>query len=352
MELMNIQPQLKDVSLPPVFEEILDIQTWVEASRARTPISIDKIPGDASARQYFRVAMDPTQKNSSFILMKMGTFEGDTPFLQTQRHLEQVGVPVPKIHDLDASRGLILLEDLGDETLLKRLQSSSKPKEQLDLFRRAIDLMVHMQTQATLNKASIDAYGLYFDEEKLNWEVNFTLTHFYNGVLARGVPDEDMKKVRAYFTAICRRLAQEQWFFTHRDFHSRNIMVHDEELFMIDFQDARMGCCQYDLASLLRDSYYQLEEDAILELLEYSYKKLLPHFKPSQTFKQFCEIFDLMSIQRNFKAIGSFASFFNKRADVRYLKFIGNTFENVRRNLTKFPELEPLRHLLFQYYYF
>ena len=71
-----------------------------------------------------------------------------------------------------------------------------------------------------------------------------------------------------------------------------------------------------------------------------------------ENLEEFVRVFDLMSIQRNFKAIGSFASFYMKRQDVRYLKFIGNTFENIRRNLLKFPELDELRYLLYRYYYF
>ena len=59
-----------------------------------------------------------------------------------------------------------------------------------------------------------------------------------------------------------------------------------------------------------------------------------------------------MSIQRNFKAIGSFASFYIRRDNARYLRFIGNTFENVRRNLAKFPEHQRLHQLLFNWYYF
>ena len=66
----------------------------------------------------------------------------------------------------------------------------------------------------------------------------------------------------------------------------------------------------------------------------------------------FTRMFDLMSVQRNFKAIGSFTSFYGKRNDAMYIRFVGNTFENIRRNLAKFPEYGELRKLLFQYYYF
>jgi aminoglycoside/choline kinase family phosphotransferase len=66
----------------------------------------------------------------------------------------------------------------------------------------------------------------------------------------------------------------------------------------------------------------------------------------------FMEVFDWMAVQRNFKAIGSFASFLNRRGNPGYLKYIGNTFENIRRTLLKYPEFGELREILFHYYYF
>ncbi len=325
------------------------IKNWIAKNKKTT--TIEKLPGDASSRRYYRVK----SKNNSYIVMKLQEFieQGEQlPFIQVQRHLFDIGVNVPEIIDVDPVQGMILLKDLGDETLLKRLDTISKTKDQIVWFKKAIDLLLKMQITATRKTAPIDAYGLYFDEEKLMWEVRFTLAYFYNDKLARIIPKKDLKTIEANFEAICKVLANQEWWFTHRDYHSRNIMVLNDKLFMIDFQDARLGCPQYDLASLLRDSYYQLEEDVVDELIEYYVNTLNKQANVNMNPEKFREVFDLMAIQRNFKAIGSFASFYSKRGDVRYLKFIGNTFENIRRNLRKFPQLDDLRSLLYRYYYF
>jgi aminoglycoside/choline kinase family phosphotransferase len=126
----------------------------------------------------------------------------------------------------------------------------------------------------------------------------------------------------------------------------------EDRLVMIDFQDARMGPAQYDLASLLRDSYYQLEESQIQRLLDYYVIRWEAVTGKRIDRAQFEYVFDLMSVQRNFKAIGSFASFHNKRGNATYLKYIGNTFENIRRVLLKYPSYSALREVLFHYYYF
>lgn len=121
---------------------------------------------------------------------------------------------------------------------------------------------------------------------------------------------------------------------------------------MIDFQDGRMGPPQYDLASLLKDSYYQLEEVQIQRLLDYYVTRFEALTGTKMDRDAFMMGFDLMSVQRNLKAIGSFASFLQKRGNPGYLKYIGNTFENVRRTLLKYPQYSKLREVLFHYYYF
>jgi aminoglycoside/choline kinase family phosphotransferase len=113
-----------------------------------------------------------------------------------------------------------------------------------------------------------------------------------------------------------------------------------------------MGPAQYDLASLLRDSYYQLEESQISTLLDYYIIRWEALSGQKLNRRDFVYAFDMMALQRNFKAIGSFASFLNRRGNPTYLKYIGNTFENIRRTLLKYPKYSALREVLFHYYYF
>jgi aminoglycoside/choline kinase family phosphotransferase len=111
----------------------------------------------------------------------------------------------------------------------------------------------------------LEPFHLFFDNKKLMWEVEFTLEHFYRQHLKREISEKDLRTITRSFSEICDFLAEQPTVLTHRDFHSRNIMAvpgngGEDRLVMIDFQDARMGPPQYDLASLLKDSYYQLED--------------------------------------------------------------------------------------------
>ncbi len=348
-----------------------EISSWIKKSR--TIHSVVRLPGDASTRRYYRVISDM----GNHIVMRMEPFSkpnGSTSFLDVQKFLAASGVDVPAVIDVDPGRGFILLEDLGDVTLLKKLQDVRTPDIERHLYERAIDSLVQLQvvSQEVLKKTSaseLQAFSLNFDHEKLMWEMNFTIENFYEGYLKRKITDPDHRILTEGLSGICTLLAEQPRVLTHRDFHSRNIMItqcdedrnkgpnlgdneRGERLVMIDFQDARMGPPQYDLASLLKDSYYQLEESQITILKDYYIAKYEAMAGISIDKPHFTMIFDLMSVQRNFKAIGSFASFMTRRGDPTYLKYIGNTFENIRKTLLKYPQYSKLREILFNYYYF
>src|SRR5271156_5689234 len=136
------------------------VRAWL--SRLGRSVVVNRLPGDASSRQYYRART----RSSSFIVMKLQPFADlgeQLPFIQVQGHLNRLGVNVPQIIDIDAKQGMVLLSDLGDQTLLKRLERVSKRRDQLVWFKRAIDLVLNMQLVATRATAPIDAYGLYFD---------------------------------------------------------------------------------------------------------------------------------------------------------------------------------------------
>lgn len=340
--------------------ETREIFDWLEEKEKFKEIT--KLPGDASTRSYYRA----TTGSGSFIVMKVAPFtqEGENyPFIAVQKHLSSVGVQTPKVLKKDAQKGLVLLEDLGDITLLRKLQEVSDQDTERHLYERVIDTLVDMQSFASSKDAvpSLEHFRLRFDFEKLDWEVQFTMEHFYLKHLGRKIRPPDLKVIKDGFASICQTLADQPTVFTHRDFHSRNIMIvpaipevktSTERIVLIDFQDARMGPAQYDLASLLKDSYYQLDEAQVDRLIDYYIARLEAAIGVNLNRDEFRRVFDLMSIQRNFKAIGSFASFQNLRGISTYLKYIGNTFENIRRSLLKFPDHRELREALFHYYYF
>jgi len=124
----------------------------------------------------------------------------------------------------------------------------------------------------------------------------------------------------------------------HRDYHSRNLMLHEGRLHWIDFQDARMGPAAYDLASLLRDAYVDVPSELRDEMAEEFRQKAVPG-EPREVFRR---RFDLTSVQRNLKALGTFGYMATVRSNPVYLPYIPRTLAHARRNLSRYPQLERL----------
>jgi aminoglycoside/choline kinase family phosphotransferase len=249
---------------------------------------------------------------------------------------------VPRVYSHHPDEGLIVLEDLGDDLLETIVQRGDEALIRA-LYFEAVDLLVRMR-RATQNAATkCMAFELAFDEAKLMQEMDFFLTHFVRGLAAIEPSSKASETLQEFFSIICRRLAEEPRIFAHRDYHARNLLIHEGRLVMIDFQDARMGPAQYDLASLVRDSYVTLPEDFIQELLDGYIEGAC---EKSDSRERFLYIFDVMSLQRNIKALGTFGYQAHVRGSERYLSSIPRTAGYVDRNIRRYPEFSRFRSVV------
>jgi len=233
-------------------------------------------------------------------------------------------------------------QDLGDVTLQAHLGAASAA-EHAALYRQAVALIATLQRRgAELASAGYVPYGIAFDVEKLTWELDFFIKHFveaYRGVVIAPAAREALRRE---FAVLVEELASEPRVLCHRDYHSRNLMLHDERLYIIDFQDARMGPDTYDLVSLLRDSYVDLAEQTVEELLAY-FLALQGHTGSEAAFRA---RFDVMALQRNLKALGTFGYQTTARRNPVYIQYIPRTLRYVRDNLEHLPRFARIRELL------
>ena len=299
---------------------------------------IHPLAGDASARRYFRaVAHD-----DSWVLMLWEPFEdnGQYPFLSVRQHFEKHGVQVPKVVGMRPDKGFVLLEDLGDLTLERKFWENQTQDLSVPYYKQAIDELIKIHYLASADRSPCTAFNVEFDTAKLLWEMNYGREHLLTGLCRTKLSDSVNTELTKNFTSICERLHAEPKFIAHRDYHSRNVMIKLGRVRVIDFQDARMGAIQYDLVSLLRDSYVNMTDDMQELLLSYyldGRKRLAPSL-PTPSRDSFNHIFELQTVQRCFKACGSFASFNMLRQDTRYLKYLAPTLKTVKRSLARFPE--------------
>jgi N-acetylmuramate 1-kinase len=198
------------------------------------------------------------------------------------------------------------------------------------------------EATAAASRVGCICAGLAFDEAKLKWELGFFFANYVNKYLGRKLDPATANAVNAEFRALCSELAGRPRVLTHRDYHSRNLMMQDGRPIIIDFQDARMGPDTYDLASLLRDSYVDLAPQQVDELIAF----FLALNGQSTHDQEFRRRFDLMSLQRNLKALGTFGYMTTSRNNTVYIQYIPRTLAHVKTNLAKYPRFERLRGLL------
>ena len=312
--------------------------------------NIEKLTGDASTRKYYRIWTSSTSYVAC-LDTPMTDIAEEPAFLKLQRVLNLEKVRVPLIFDKDLATGYLLEEDLGDVTFLKEIALISNQEDEFLFYKKAIDLM------AGIHKVDISKYQteqftkMAFDTEKLFAEMEFTKKFFLKMYLGIDVTSSSVEALYKKLYDMCYMISSEPRVLVHRDYHSRNLMIKNGEQIVIDFQDARLGTPLYDLVSLLEDCYYQLDATNKKKLINYYYEEYFKKFDPSKSYEQFLYLYDMMAIQRVFKAIGSFAYIYADRKDLRYVKYIGYAFEKVRSFMLAHEEFSKERKILSSIYY-
>ncbi len=323
--------------MDPRLEQYLTLQGLAPRVSTVMPLT-----GDASDRRYFRVLMKGDQP--IVLALHQGPIEFATmPFVSVARLLQQIPVPVPAILHHSDELGVLGLEDLGDVTLQAHLGAAT-PAEHAALYRQAVSFIARMQQRGeALRSPDYPPYQIAFDLEKLSWELEFFVKHYLLAYKGAALSDAQRDALRAEWAAIVNELAGEPRVLCHRDYHSRNLMLHGGSLYIIDFQDARMGPDTYDLVSLLRDSYVDLTAPQVDELLAFFLALKGDH---SQDETEFRRRFDLMSLQRNLKALGTFGYMTTARNNTVYIQYIPRTLSHVKANLAKYARFTRLQDLL------
>jgi aminoglycoside/choline kinase family phosphotransferase len=307
------------------------------------------LTGDASDRRYFRVLF--RDQPSQVLAVHPGPIEFDKlPFVNVCALLAAMPLPVPAIQGHSDELGIIALQDLGDVTLQAHLGAAS-PAEHAALYRQAVTFIETLQRRGReLASPQYLPYGIAFDVEKLTWELQFFVKHFLEAYRGAVLTAAERGVLAREWAAIVDELAGEPRVLCHRDYHSRNLMLHEGSLHIIDFQDARMGPDTYDLVSLLRDSYVDFTDQQVDELIAFflalKWRDSSAPTGPAGAETEFRRRFDVMALQRNLKALGTFGFQTTSRGNTVYIQYIPRTLNYVRSNLLKYDRFGRLRELL------
>ena len=312
---------------------------------------VEPLFGDASGRSYCRISFE----NTTLVMMRVADIKpgefgrGDsfTDFIAIRNFLSGIGVNVPEILAVIPEQKAMLLEDLGDITLFKLIENDKKNKFQY--IKDALDLLADTQKKL-YNRTKFDTPA---DKRKFTTKLFMDeFYHFYEYMIAKrvyAVPYKNLwPKLEKYCTKISKELYTLPYFFSHRDFQSKNIMVKGGEKYLIDFQDALMAPAVYDLVSLLRDSYITLSKDELSTLLSYFWGTNGVMHEFFNDYAAFEHAFYIQTLQRKMKDAGRFVYLNQVKGKEWFVPYILPTLGYVKDALEKL-ELGGILELLAPY---
>ncbi|MCC5814590.1 MAG: phosphotransferase [Leptospira sp.] len=278
---------------------------------------------EASTRRYFLVEKDRETKK---VLCKDNAINWD--FINLSVFLSQNSIHVPKVISIDSKNNTILQEFCGFDDL-----SVKTDQEYEALLPKLLDLIINLQN---LNPPEM-VKNRRFDYEKLMFEVNLTVNSYTKWKENFNLKTDLLEEFYIFLQETCSFLDQHpDQVFVHRDFHCRNLIQDQEmsqDIYLIDFQDARMGTPQYDLSSILYDAYRPLPTSIRQTMLQEFIAKT-----SSKNYYRFRETYYLQALQRSFKAMGTYLIQVGEKKNLKFRPSLFACLENIQ-------EISQLGHL-------
>lgn len=344
---INVRNQEESFSSLPIVpcmeekkKEIVDLvfRLLRKAGSTLEPEQAELVPfvGDGSQRAFYRlrfpdaasvVAIMPAGRDSAQMA------EARSAWL-IGMHLHRAGIPVPEPLAYDDASGMILFEDLGDLRLHDYLRERTvgDDEELLRIYGTVVRELVRMQVVGGQGFQTSWCWQTpsYDRELMLARESGYFLEALCQGLL----------RLTTYTTALRREFediadqaaAAPAHFFLHRDFQSRNLMLKEGRVRIIDFQGGRLGPLAYDLASLLIDPYVGLTDPVQDALLVEYLRELHLHLRYDPD--RFREEYFYLALQRNLQILGAFAFLGGKRGKSFFLPFIRPALQSLQSRLS------------------
>jgi len=310
-------------------------------------IQLDPLAGDGSDRNWYRA----TYKARSFIISDHGICipESDpllqlNAFLYIGNHLYSKGIPVPRIINHDTLSGMVILDDLGDVHLETQINQKHNSDFTINIYREVMDRLIDFsikgfygfkkewtcQTETYSKELIIEKECRYFIEAFIQNYLNLDITFHEFSDEFEHIADHALKHG---FIGLM-----------HRDMQSRNIMIQNSHVYFIDFQSARLGPLQYDLASLLIDPYVNLKDQTKNDLLQYVLKKLKLNGVERQNF---LNCYQYCCLTRNLQFLGAFSFLSQIKKKKGFEQYIPDAVKSLKKIMTdlntdKLPKLSNL----------
>jgi len=300
------------------------------------------LAGGGSDRCYYRILSN----DSSLVLMVSPSDKKEVKaFVGVGTFLFHTGIGVPEIIDADEEGLMLLLEDMGDDSLYNILCHKKDEIDVLGYYKKVLLFLAEMQIRPSLGFAQCGYLkNRSFGYEQFRWETDYFKERFLKQFCGLPLPKEVLLEEEFNHLASC--LDKEPKYFMHRDFQSQNIHFKNGRVKAIDFQTATKGLLQYDLASVMKDSYFVLEQKMRAELIAFYLDILCEKWGMKIDRKEFISTFHLAGMQRNMQALGAFAFLGLQKGKREFFKHIPAALVYLEEALLLFPDYPVLKEMV------
>ncbi len=263
------------------------------------------------------------------------------PFIQVAGFLERMGLNAPRVLNSNLELGFLLLTDLGSTLYLTELRQNPSCAD--NLYGDAISALARMRILGNEYQSELPPY----DEKLLSFELSLFHDWLCERHLEIDFTDSDEQRWQEVSRLLIDSALQQAKVFVHRDYHSRNLMVtNDNNPGILDFQDAVEGPLTYDVVSLLKDCYVSWPPQQVNAWALQFYEQLDEKTKTQLGSAQFIRQFDLMGVQRHLKASGIFARLLHRDGKTGYMPDVPRTLEYIVGLESEYAELGFLTKLI------
>lgn len=290
-------------------------------------LAVDRLQGDASSRRYFRIQ---TQEKTLIWMDTRACPEVKKPFVAVSELLSHHGIPCPHIHCMTQTG--LLIDDLGQNTLEDQIRPGDFS---------AYEAITPIYHQLTKIPSGLPKIAVFNPQMILN-ELQLFTDWYMPLECQKALSTHQTHILQGLFDKLVLHFSEQPQCFVHRDFHCRNIMIHQSSPYLIDYQDAVIGPITYDATSLLKDCYLNIPREQALYYLKQYYEILALQC----SWDQWIEWFDLTGLQRHLKVLGIFTRLKHRDQKPHYMNSVPHIINMIDAVIEDHPQFKPLQALI------
>lgn len=300
------------------------LHLWINQNTDFECEALEIVSGDAGFRRYFRFTY---RKQSIIAVDAPPKSENTDQYIAVAQSYREKGIKVPEIYAYDIAQGFYLQQDFGNRLFSDCLMVDSCDQ----LYPKALANIPIIQGCLATEKGPLPDHNGAFIDIELNLFTDWLLGKY----LKLRLTDAEENMLKKVFDGIKKSCLVQPRVGMHRDYHSRNLMLlEDDEIGVIDFQDAVVGPITYDAVSLLRDSYQDWPKVKVLQWLQDWHAEYYAQY-PWGEFKMW---FDCVGMQRHIKIAGIFARLYIRDNKPSFLSDIPHTLDYLIDEASQYPE--------------